>query len=161
MRFVIKIFLFFYATQECQGDYWPDFFSLLNILNILIFSFRAIRYIFSFDDGMLENSFSNNFMIDENDDVQDIQTVKEHLLKHFKIKTKEELMNILYGPNFQKSYIASFTKLLAECTGFFFLFFYIINKGWVEPGPFGIFLSFCELFFFLSGFDISLNSDID
>uniref|UniRef100_A0A915NN85 N-acetyl-D-glucosamine kinase n=1 Tax=Meloidogyne floridensis TaxID=298350 RepID=A0A915NN85_9BILA len=77
-------------------------------------SMRAIRYIFSFDDGMLENSFSNNFMIDENDDVQDIQTVKEHLLKHFKIKTKEELMNILYGPNFQKSYIASFTKLLAE-----------------------------------------------
>uniref|UniRef100_A0A914KHV9 N-acetyl-D-glucosamine kinase n=1 Tax=Meloidogyne incognita TaxID=6306 RepID=A0A914KHV9_MELIC len=80
-------------------------------------SMRAIRYIFSFDDGMLENSFSNNFMIDENDDVQDIQTVKEHLLKHFKIKTKEELMNILYGPNFQKSYIASFTKLLAEWLG--------------------------------------------
>ncbi|CAK5116390.1 unnamed protein product [Meloidogyne enterolobii] len=64
---------------------------------------------------MLENSFSNNFVLDENEDVEDIQTVKEHLLKHFKIKTKEELMNILYGPNFQKSYIASFTKLLAEC----------------------------------------------
>uniref|UniRef100_A0A915NRJ0 N-acetyl-D-glucosamine kinase n=1 Tax=Meloidogyne floridensis TaxID=298350 RepID=A0A915NRJ0_9BILA len=77
-------------------------------------SMRAIRYIFSFDDGMLENSFPNNSMIDENEAVQDIQTVKENLLKHFKIKTKEELMNILYGPNFQKSYIASFTKLLAE-----------------------------------------------
>ncbi|CAK5082585.1 unnamed protein product [Meloidogyne enterolobii] len=64
---------------------------------------------------MLENSFSNNFVLDENEDVEDIQTVKEHLLKHFKIQTKEELMNILYGPNFQKSYIASFTKLLAEC----------------------------------------------
>nr|CAD2131034.1 unnamed protein product [Meloidogyne enterolobii] len=77
-------------------------------------SMRAIRYIFSFDDGMLENSFSNNSMIDVNEDAEDIQTVKEHLLKHFKIKTKEELMNIFYGPNFQKSYIASFTKLLAE-----------------------------------------------
>uniref|UniRef100_A0A914KW07 Candidate secreted effector n=1 Tax=Meloidogyne incognita TaxID=6306 RepID=A0A914KW07_MELIC len=43
--------------------------------------------------------------------------LKEHLLKHFQIKTKEELMNILYGPNFKKSYIPFFTKFLADVRG--------------------------------------------
>uniref|UniRef100_A0A1I8BTE4 N-acetyl-D-glucosamine kinase n=1 Tax=Meloidogyne hapla TaxID=6305 RepID=A0A1I8BTE4_MELHA len=77
-------------------------------------SMRAIRYIFAFEDGMLEDTFPNNFMLDESVDVADIQAVNEDLHKHFKIKTKEELLNILYGPGFQKSYIASFTKQLAE-----------------------------------------------
>ena len=74
--------------------------------------------------------------------------LKEHLLKHFQIKTKEELMNILYGPNFKKSYIPFFTKFLADVRGFFFSFFIHINIrfGW-SLGPFEIFLAFGNYFF--------------
>jgi hypothetical protein len=91
--------------------------------------FRAIRHIFDFEDGMLGDTFSSNLILNDteiNEKLQkeDIETVKLELLKHFQINKKEDLMDILYGPLFQKTLIASFTKKLAECKSFFYQNFF-------------------------------------
>jgi hypothetical protein len=69
---------------------------------------RAVRHIFDCEDGLLEG-------IEMESEMGRIATVKEELLRHFKISTKLALLDIIYNPNFSKSFVASFCKRLSEC----------------------------------------------
>lgn len=69
---------------------------------------RGIKHIFNVEDGFILDA-----QIDLALESEKIAPVKNELLKHFNVNNKLELLDILYNPNFRKSYIATFCKRIA------------------------------------------------
>lgn len=69
---------------------------------------RCIRYIFDADDSFLSEECSALIAPEK------VARAKNALLNHFEVPNKLALLDLLYGPKFEKANIASFCKRIAE-----------------------------------------------
>uniref|UniRef100_A0AC35G059 N-acetylglucosamine kinase n=1 Tax=Panagrolaimus sp. PS1159 TaxID=55785 RepID=A0AC35G059_9BILA len=64
---------------------------------------KAIQTIFNHEEGLELSNFPIEFL-------------KQLIMKYFKLNEFRDILNIFYGPNFSKAFVASFCKIIAEYT---------------------------------------------